>query len=177
MSPREKTLLLFFASAAFLLLNFLGFRLFADHRTSLQNKRSAALVELETAERFRASSEDILDEMDWLAEHEPEPQPFQDVQNALQQLAESEATAAGLTIKTQKLLPTDTTSGVHYHRAKVQISVTGSEEALYRWFDRINVPQQFRSATLLRISPNREDDTRIDCTADIEQWFVPLPSA
>ena len=73
MSPREKKLLTFFATAAFLLLNFLGFRLFADHRTSLENKRSAALVELETAERFRASSEEILDEMDWLAEHEPEP--------------------------------------------------------------------------------------------------------
>jgi len=64
-------------------------------------------------------------------------------------------------------------SGTHFHRAKVQIAVTGQEEALYRWFDRIKSPEELRVVTRVLMSPNREDDTLIDCTADFDQWFIP----
>jgi hypothetical protein len=123
---------------------------------------------------FRESSAQVTDQMAWLAEHEPEPAANQDVQTKLQQLAESEAKATGLTIKTQKPLPTDSAEGRHYHRAKIQITVSGTEEALYRWFDKLNMPDQLRIASQIRLTPNQQDDTKIDCTATIEQWFVPL---
>jgi hypothetical protein len=177
MSPREKKLLIFFATAGFIVLNFAAYGWYAKTNTRIAVEKQTARTQLDTAEMFRISREQVLDEMDWLAEHEPEPAAYQDVQTSLQQLAEREARATGLTIKSQKLLPTDTTSGVHYHRAKVQLNVTGSEEALYQWFFRIKSPEEFRSATHIRISPNREDDTMIDCIADIEQWFIPLPQA
>ena len=95
------------------------------------------------------------------------------VQTRLQQDVEREATAAGLSIKTQKPLPTDETEGRHYHRAKIQITVTGQEQALYVWLDRLNQPTKLRMATQIRLTPNQQDDTKIDCTATIEQWFVP----
>lgn len=172
MSPREKKLLLFFAAAGFIILNVAAFSWYSKTSLRIAGEKTQARSQLSTAEAFRASSEQVLDEMEWLAEHEPEPSAYQDVQTRLQQLAEREAQATGLTLKSQKLLPTDTT-GVHYHRVKVQLNVTGTEQSLYRWFDRVNSPEQFRAATLIRLSPNREDDTKIDCTADIEQWFVP----
>ena len=50
-----------------------------------------------------------MDEMDWLAEHEPEPAEAQDVQSELQQFIEREAKNAGLTIKGQKSIETDNT--------------------------------------------------------------------
>jgi hypothetical protein len=115
--------------------------------------------------------------MEWLAAKEPEPAANQDVQTKLQELCEKEAQSVGLTIKSQRPLPTDATEGRHYHRAKIQITVNGKEEALYRWFDRLNMPDQLRSATVIRLSPNQQDDTQIDCSATIEQWFVPLPQA
>ncbi len=113
--------------------------------------------------------------MDWLAEHEPEPAASQDVQTRLQQLADREAASTGLTVKIRKPLPTDT-AGKHFHRAKFQFVVTGTEESLYRWFDRLNVPDQFRMTSQIRLSPNGQDDTKIDCTATIEQWFIPKTS-
>jgi hypothetical protein len=115
--------------------------------------------------------------MDWLAEHEPEPTANQDVQTQLQQFAEREAKSTGLTIKTQKPLPTDATEGRNYHRAKIQFTVTGTEESLYRWFDRLNTPEQLRIASQIRLSPNTQDDTKIDCTVTVEQWFIPPPPA
>lgn len=175
MSSREKKLLIFFATAGFLVLNFLAIGLFNKKQLEVETQRNQARVKLDTAEMFRDSREQVVDEMEWLAEHEPEPVANQDVQTQLQQLCEREARTAGLTIKTQKPLPTDTT-GLHYHRARIQLTVNGDEQALYRWFDRLNIPEQFRIASSIRISPNKEDDTKIDCTATIEQWFVPIPT-
>jgi len=175
MSSREKKLLIFFAAAGFLVLNFLAIGFFQKKQLEVESQRSQAQQKLNTAEMFRASREQVVDEMEWLAKHEPEPAANQDVQTQLQQLCEQEARTAGLTIKLQQPLTTDT-SGAHYHRAKIQLTVNGEEEALYRWFDRLNIPEQFRIASSIRISPNKEDDTKIDCTATIEQWFVPIPT-
>jgi len=177
MSPREKKLLIFFASAGFLVANFLAFGFFKTKRIEVDQQLAQARQQLETAEIFRASREQVTDQMEWLATKEPEPAAGQDVQTKLQQLCEKEATSAGLTIKTQKPLPTDSTEGRHYHRAKIQLTVSGREEALYRWFDRLNMPDQLRSATYIRLSPNQQDDTQIDCTTTVEQWFAPLPPA
>ena len=172
MSAREKKLLLFFALAGFAILNFLAFKFATVKRAEVDSNRTLAEQELNTAEEFQDKRVQVTDEMDWLAEHEPEPVANQDIQTTLQQLTEREAKTTGLTIKAQKPLPTDST-GVHFHRAKLQITVTGTEQALYQWFDRLNVPQQFRVASQIRLTPNQQDDTKIDCTATIEQWFVP----
>ena len=177
MSPREKKLLIFFATAGFLVLNFLAVGFYKNKRLQADRDLAQARQKLETAEVYRASREQVADQMEWLATHEPQPAANQDVQTKLQQLCETEANTAGLTIKTQKPLPTDATEGRHYHRAKIQITVNGREEALYRWLDRLNMPEQLRAATVIRLSPDTKDDTLIDCTATIEQWFIPLPPA
>lgn len=174
MSDREKKLIIFFAIAGFAILNLLVFNFATTKRQEVNTRRDQAKEQLATAERFRESSAQVTDQMAWLAEHEPEPAANQDVQTKLQQLAESEAKATGLTIKTQKPLPTDSAEGRHFHRAKIQITVTGTEQALYQWFDRLNMPDQLRIASQIRLTPNPQDDTKIDCTATIEQWFVPL---
>lgn len=173
MSPREKNLLILFATAGFFILNLLGFKFYSAQRQSVDSKRKDAELKLANAENFRTMSGEVASEMDWLAQHEPEPAAYQDVQSALQQFGEREALAAGLTIKNQRPLDTDT-SGTQFHRVKVQFNLLGPEQSLYRWFDRINVPSEFRAVTLIRLSPDREDETKIECTAVIEQWFVPI---
>ncbi|MES2440018.1 MAG: hypothetical protein V4584_13160 [Verrucomicrobiota bacterium] len=176
MSDREKKLLIFFSLAGFIIVNFLVFNFAKSTRTDVDNQRKQAEQKLTIAESYRDNSEKVAGEMEWLTEHEPEPAANQDVQTSLQQIVEREAKSVGLTIKPgQKPLPTDTT-GTYYHRAKIQITVSGTDESLYRWLDRLNVPDQFRIASQIRLSPNTQDDTKIDCTATIEQWFVPKTS-
>lgn len=177
MSPREKKLLIFFASAGFLVINFLLFGLFQKQSNKIKQEYNLAQQKLDTAKMFQESRDQVMDEMDWLAENEPEPAEAQDVETKLQQFCEREAKNAGLTIKNQKPIETDATEGRQYHRAKFQFSVSGAEDALYRWFHAINVPDQFRMATTIRLNPMKEDDTKIECVATIEQWFVPLVAA
>ena len=175
MSSREKRLLIFFAIAGFIVLNFLGLGFYNSQKAKIMRDRDNAQTKLEIAEQFRANREQVSEEMDWLAAHEPPEAANQDVQTQLQQLCEKEAKTLGLTIKSQKFPEPDQQDGLHYHRSKFEITVSGNEEALYRWFDRLNIPEQMRIATHIRILPNTQDDTKIDCTATIEQWFTPLP--
>jgi hypothetical protein len=171
MSPREKKFLIFFGLAAFIILNFIGFSYLQAKRIQVTQSKQQANQKLNAAKVIRASRDQVTDQMEWLAKHEPKPAANQDVQTALQQFVELQAKSFGLTIKNQKPLPTDTT-GKYYQRAKIQFIVTGSEESLYRWFDSINVPDQLRIVTQLLISPNPQDDTKVDCTATFDQWFV-----
>ncbi len=175
MSSREKNLLIFFSIAGFAILNLLAFNFGMSKRREVAIERDQARVQLANAEKFRESSAQIIDQMEWLAQHEPQPSTNQDVQTKLQQLGEREAGGSGLTLKSQKPLPTDTT-GTHYHRANFQFVVTGTEDSLYRWFDKLNVPDQFRVASQINMKPNQQDDTKIDCTATVSQWFVPPPT-
>jgi hypothetical protein len=176
MSDREKKLIIFFALAGFAILNFLGYGFAMKARGKANADRALADQKLTTAEAYQESREKVSQEMEWLTKHEPEPAAPQDVQTKLQLFAEGQAKEVGLTVKTQKLLPADVAAGKYYHRAKCQLTVTGTEQALYQWFDRLNVPDQFRNATQIRLTPNQQDDTKIDCTATVEQWFVPKTS-
>ena len=173
MSDREKKLLIFFAIGGFAILNFLVFNFAMAKRAEVNSQRIAAEGQLEIADVARKSIDEIADEMDWLEKHLPEPMASQDVQTKLLQFASAEATSAGLTTKTSKPLPIDQTPGKTFHRVKFQFVVTGTEESLYRWFDHINDPNVFRAVTQVLLSPNKQDDTKIDCTATVEQWFIP----
>lgn len=175
MSAREKRLLILFGFAGFLVLNFLGFNLYQAKKQSVAARLAEARQTLQRAEIVSASREQVEEEMIWLRENEPEPAASQEVQTQLQKFCESQAISVGLVVKSQRPIPTDATPGRHYHRAKFQFTVTGSEKSLYQWFDRVNVPAEFRIATQIRLNPNKEDEAKIDCVAVVEQWFVPRP--
>ncbi len=175
MSPREKKLLIFFGIGGFAVLNLLGFNSFMKAQASITGQHAQALTKLNSAKRISESREEITPQIEWLAANEPRPTDYQLVQTSLQEFADKEVTAAGLTPKSQKLLPTDTT-GPYFHRVKIKLTVSGPEAALYRWFSRLNSVETLRCVTYIRLSPNKENDTLIDCTADVEQWFVPATS-
>ncbi|MBN8458593.1 MAG: hypothetical protein J0M04_12220 [Verrucomicrobia bacterium] len=172
MSPREKNLLILFALGGFAILNLLGFKYYAGQKAAIEGANAQAKNKLKAAEMISSSREEVAPAMEWINARKIGPSDFQIVQSTLQEFAEKEATGAGLTVKSQKGFEPDTT-GPNYHRVKYQFVITGTEQALYRWFDRLNDIEKFRAVTFIRLSPNKEDDTKIDCTAIVEQWFVP----
>jgi len=170
-SPREKKLLIYFALGGFAVLNLLGYKFYASKKLDFDSAHTRAVNTLKSAEMISASRDSVAAVMKWVNDYQPRPSDYQPVQSALVSLVETEAKSAGLTLKKQ------TPQGLNkehpnYHRVKTQITLTGTEQALYTWLDRINDPTKFRSVTFLRLSPNKEDDTKIDCTAVAEQWFV-----
>ena len=175
MSPREKKLLIFFGIGGFAVLNLLGFNYFMKAQTAITGQYAQAVTKLDSAKRISESRDEIAPQIEWLAANKPLPTDFELVRSDLQEFAAKEVTAAGLTSKSQKPFPPDTT-GPYFHRVKVKCTVTGPEAALYRWFSRLNSVEKLRRVTYIRLSPNKEDEALIDCTADVEQWFVPAPT-
>lgn len=171
MSDREKKLLALLLIAGFLIVNFFLYTLYVEKKNLYATDLESAKAQLKQAIIFRESSNEFAEQMAWLAEKEPKRATYQETQNALQLFAESQAKNLGLTIKSQEPLPTDE-SGTHYHRAQVKINLTGKEVDLYKWFHAINDPDVFRTVYHLRMSPNK-DDTLIDCSATLSQWFPP----
>ncbi len=179
MSDREKKLIILFGGAVVLMALLWGYKWFNQQKIIAENEHRSAEQMLRDAELFKQSREQVADEIEWLQQHEPQPEAAEQVPARLQGLCASEAANAGMQIKQQKILANtlDNDAGAppsHYQRAKVEFTVTGREESLYQWFDRLHQPDSFRAITALRLTPNREDDTTIDCTVTIEQWYVPL---
>jgi hypothetical protein len=174
MSVREKKLLALLLIAGFLIMNFFLYAIYVEKKNLYTNDLESAKSQLQQAFTFRESSAEFAEQMTWLANKEPKPATYQETQTTLQQFAESQARNLGLTIKSQEPLPTDE-SGTYYHRAQVKINLSGREQALYQWFDAINDPDVFRTTFQIRMSPNTKDDTLIDCSATLSQWFPPIP--
>ena len=172
MSDREKKLLALLLFAGFVILNFFLFTIYSQTKARYTNDLETAKSKLQQAILFSESSEEYAEEMEWLNSNEPEPAAYQDIQSELQKFADAQARKLGLTVKKQDFLPTDQ-SGIYYHRVQVKINLTGNEKALYRWFNMINDPKAFRAAYQIILKPNSQDDTLIDCSATLAQWFPP----
>lgn len=172
MSDREKKLILLFGLAAFVLLNAFGVRVYRQQKSTLASQLIAAQGEVQEAEAFARKFDTVIEEMDWMAEHAPEPRAGQLVASELEQFASNQATTHQLTVKRRAILSNEE-GGTHFHRARAEFNVTGMENSLYRWLGRLQSPDQFRGITFLRLSPDAKDDTLIDCTVIVEQWYVP----
>jgi|AntRauTorckE6833_2_1112554.scaffolds.fasta_scaffold11924_3 type II secretory pathway pseudopilin PulG len=172
MSSREKKLLILFVLAGLVIVNVLLFSFYNQKKVQLDGQLAAAEAQLMQARLMEKSATDFAEEIEWLAENEPEPSAYQTVQTELQQFITTQANNFGLEIKDEDFLAIDT-SGQYFHRAQIVLKLTGKEAALYRWLHAINDPTAFRAAFEIQLKPN-SDDTLIDCTATVVQWFPPL---
>jgi hypothetical protein len=164
MSDREKRLLFFMAIIVFLVVNAGAVKLFY-----LPKLKAARAQETEFRSKYEIAREDLeaqdkrSDEVAWVIKNEGEPRSAQKALTDLEQLANREAQRRGLTVKRRKPMKAVDDRSLFYHRARVEIEVR----------DRLNAPSEFRSATMIRLNPKRDDDTLIDCLIVLEQWFVP----
>jgi hypothetical protein len=173
MSSREKKLLTLFAIAGFVVVNLLGLSFYKKKSVEVGARLLAAEQTLQRNEMFEASREQSMDEMKWLQKNLPDPAEYENVQTALQSFCVAEARRFGLTLVELPMRNRETVEGNHFQRVQVSYKLSGTEENLYRWLDRVNMPAQLRAGTRVLLTPNKEDDTQIDCTTTIEQWFVP----
>lgn len=172
MSSREKSLLVVFCTAIFLGVSFFGFNWLNDQRARVSRQIGEHRVTIETAIFAREQADRLSSEVEWLESRNLEPTEGELVPSKLENLANTEAVRAGLSVTRRKILPKDDT-GIHFHRAKVEVVVSGSEMSFYRWLDSLQDPAAFRAVTSLRLAPNREDETKIDATIEVEQWYIP----
>jgi hypothetical protein len=174
MSPREKRLLIFLGAAVFVIVHVAALKMFFLPQLASARSDAKSFQDKSLDAEFRIESqEENREEIDWLLKYEPQPITPQDAESQLEELANREAQRRGLEVKRRKIQPKIEDPALKYHRARVDLEVSGSERVLYQWLDRLHSPADFRAVTSMTMSPKRDDDTQIDCRITVEQWFIP----
>jgi len=173
MSDRERKLVILFGLAAFVLVNVFFISWFKSQKLKVSRDLMKARAEVVSAEAAAGSFETVEEEMIWLNDKMPSPKAGQLVATELETYAYNQAKTHQLEIGPRDIKPNEET-GKFFHRAKVQFKVTGREDSLYRWLDRLQMPDQLKGVTFMRLAPDAKDDTNIDATIVVEQWYVPL---
>jgi len=175
MNPREKRLLILLLAALFVVANALAVRWIGQKRDDFRNAAAAATTTIEGAAFAEQQRQTVEDEVAWLEENQPQPKEGELVPSELERLATSAAQRWSLSVVQPEIL--DSVGGEFFERARLQIKVSGAEASLYRWLVEMHNPEQFRAVREMQLSPNREDDTQIDATILIEQYYVPKDAA
>ncbi|HAO94482.1 MAG TPA: hypothetical protein DCQ96_00345 [Verrucomicrobiales bacterium] len=175
MSEREKRLLIVVAVLVFGLINVGAYKLYyLPQKEEAQKSKEEFTSNRQTAMEMLKIQDSQRAEMDWLERSEQKViKSSQQALTDLEALANREAQRRGLTVKRVKPLPALEAPELEFHRARVEIEVSGREQVLFQWIDRLNTPSDLRAATTLSINPKKDDDTQVDCRVTLEQWFLP----
>lgn len=175
MNEREKKLIFILIGAAFIIANLF---VYTSYDSALQQKKTEftkgenelkfKLIELEEASKR-------IDEVNWLNENMPAEGTHATVIAELVTFIDQSARKHKITLKKQpNPLRENPEEEGDFRSAIVTVLANSRDPELYRWLVELQDPQKARSITLLNITPQRDDATRIDCKLEITQWFSPL---
>lgn len=174
MSEREKKLLIIFGAGLFLIANFFGFNFLVEETRNADTDKTKATNDLSEAKAYSDLYQSHVDEKEWLEHHTPEPKAQQAVETELVRYMSDFARSSQLTVKPQGQKVLKAEAGKTFTRARAEFKVSGTEANLYRWLHQMQTPDQLRGVTHFVISPQKDDDTQVDCTVTVDQWFIPL---
>ena len=175
MSDREKKLIILVGILVFVVLNIGAYQVwYAPRKEKAVADEEKFVIMKDEAEAAMDAQDFKRAEIEWLERNEQKQiKSSQKALADLEALANREAKRRGLTVKRVKPMTAIESGELEFFRARVEIEVSGREQVLFQWIDRLNSPSDLRTATSLRINPKKDDDTQVDCAVVLEQWFVP----
>lgn len=175
MNEREKNLIFILVGAGFIVANLFGF---TTYRGALDKKKAEfkkGESELKVKRRQLEESYERIDEIEWLAENRPVDGTHASIRAELVTFTEQSARKHRVDIKRRPSpLRADPEESGPFRSAVVKVMVNCRDAELYRWLCDLQDPRKSRSITRLRITPQRDDATRIDCELEVTRWFSPL---
>ena len=175
MSDREKKLMIVVGVLVFGILNVAAYKYYyLPKKGQAKSNKEEFTSRMETAIELLRVQDSQKTEMEWLKRSEQKViKSSQQALTDLESMANREAQRRGLEVKRVKPLAALADASLEFHRARVEIEVSGREQVLFQWIDRLNSPSELRAATTLSINPKKDDDTQVDCRVTLEQWFLP----
>lgn len=174
MNDREKKLT-FFLLAIVLLIG--SMFLYTSYNAKMAKNRATFKRNQEELERMKVElfdSKSKAKEEEWLNENLPTESTHGKVSSDLAGFTEKSAERNGVEFKTRPR-PTDEDPDEFgaYRSAVVRVKGSAMDAPLYRWLVDLQSPKDHRSITSLRIIPQRDDDTKVECELEVSQWFTP----
>lgn len=179
MGTKEKQLTFLIAIVAVAVGAILGYSELAKYKQSLANSKRRLSQELQTQNAILAEAPDWDAFANWLDRNSPQPASVEQVRDKLLNNAQAVAQATGMSlhpISRPNYLP-GVKSNPLFHRARITIPFQTTEPALYQWLAQMNDPAKFQAVTKFSLAPNRDDKTKVDGEAQVEQWIIPSDKA
>lgn len=174
MNDREKKLIFILFGAAFIIVNAF---LFTSYNAAMKKKESQLKQGAKDLKRMNAELdawESQIADVEWLNNHPPIEGTHGKIGAELATYTEKSAIRYRVTLKKRPSpqREDDQEMGA-YRSARVRVIGNAMDRELYLWLTDLQDPKKGRSITLLRISPQRDDPTRVDCEVEVTQWFTP----
>lgn len=174
MNDREKKLIFILFGAAFLIVNvflFTSYKAKMKQKEAVFNKGSKDLVKMN--QELDAWDSQI-DDVNWLYDNPPTEGTHGKVGAELAIYTKQSAERFRVDLKKgPSPQREDKEEAGAYRSARVKVTGNAMDKALYQWLTDLQAPKKGRSITFLRITPQRNDPTRVDCELEVTQWFTP----
>lgn len=175
MNEREKNLILILVGAAFVIANLFGYTTYSSALQKKEVQLKKGKSELDMKRRQLEEAYERNDEIEWLAQNRPAKGTHASIRAELVTFTEQAAIKHRLNVKKRPSALRANPEEVGAFRSSVVKVVVNCEDAqLYKWLCELQDPKKSRSITRLRITPQRDDATRIDCELEVTRWYTPI---
>ena len=121
-----------------------------------------------------ATWESKADDVEWLMNNQPVEGVHGNIGAALAAYTEEVANKHGVRLsKRPSPQRAEAEEAGAYRSARAKVVANAMDDQLYKWLVELQDPALSRAITFLRISPQRDDPTRVDCELEVTQWFRP----
>ncbi len=171
LSANERRLLLFLATALFLLLNLFLFRSFLQTRAKLARSITESRAELASDREVLNADQSLASANSWIASH---PMPEIDAEDAsarLLRIERDEAEKAGLKVTSENLLPPQ--EGPWGSSVSVTATIAGPFQGVVKMLFALQSPEAWRTMEKLALRSDTEPPNVV-AELEIRQYFRPL---
>ena len=175
MNDREKKLVMILVAAVFIIANVFAYTTYdgAIKKKEVELKTGAKELKLKQDQLAEAGLRQ--DEIDWLTENMPAEGTHASVRAELITFMGESATKRRLVLRRHpQAVREDPDEFGEFRSAVVKMVVNARDPELYQWLVELQNPKKSRAITRLKITPQRDDKTRIDCELEVTRWFTPI---
>jgi len=172
MKRREHILLFLFFGTLLIIGLFTGYGAWKEKMDGMRAEVVAIANEADLHREFLDRYGDELRAKErWLRENAGRPMASSEAAILLDNLANATAGAHGLVLTDSRLLPPAVDRS--YHTARLAATINGSEEAVYQWLAEFHDPMVLRTVETLRIRPDQNDISKVNCEVTLALWYPP----
>lgn len=178
LTPREKRLIAAMALVAFVLANVIGLHMLMGQRARLMARFSTLQTQAREAKTWLDEKDLWFRRAAWLDENQPADDPHStDDEHEFYSNLEKSAAKYGVKIVKREFIPPDPdvssaeAARKAYDEFAVQLTVSGSMEALVKWLADLQQPTHFRAIKRVAFQLDPQDATKLLCDIIVARWY------
>ena len=168
---RERTLIVIFAGSIFVMANLFGLTFLLRRQGDLESRLLTLRDQRRDANSWLAEKDMWQQRKEWLDKNQPKLQSIDEGNAALLQELQTSARKQNITIMEQGF--GEPNAQPSYQELSVKLKISGSLEAITRWFVEIQQPANFQAIPSLSMKSDT-DPSKVICEITVARWYASM---